>query len=105
MINIENNVINMKKVYVLYEGDAWLSSDSLVIAGIFSSEYTLFQAAKKLIIKNVKINFDPDDYDEHYTKNDYIEDEFIFFKENYQTQGNKVNIMAEKYELDELYDI
>ena len=36
-------------VYVLYEGDAWLSHSSLVPMGIFDSEENVFQAAESLI--------------------------------------------------------
>ena len=36
-------------VFFLYEGDTWLSTDSLVIMGVFSSEDLLKENAKKLI--------------------------------------------------------
>lgn len=36
-------------VFLLYEGNAWLSTDSLVLMGVFSSEDLLEKNAKKLI--------------------------------------------------------
>jgi len=39
----------MATVFLLYEGDEWLSSDSLVLMGVFSSEEKLEKGAKKLI--------------------------------------------------------
>ena len=36
-------------VFFLYEGDTWLSTDSLVLMGVFSSEDLLKENAKKLI--------------------------------------------------------
>ena len=38
-----------KVVYVLYEGDAWLSNSSLVPMGIFDNTDDLMGAARKLI--------------------------------------------------------
>lgn len=39
----------MATVFLLYEGDEWLSSDSLVLLGVFSSEKKLEKGAKTLI--------------------------------------------------------
>ena len=39
----------MKNVYVLYEGDTWLSNSSLVPMGIFDNTDDLMGAARKLI--------------------------------------------------------
>ena len=39
----------MANVFLLYEGDAWLSRDSLVLMGVFSTEETLKKGAKSLI--------------------------------------------------------
>ena len=36
-------------VFFLYKGDTWLSTDSLVLMGVFSSEDLLKENAKKLI--------------------------------------------------------
>lgn len=38
-----------KKVYLLYEGDEWLSTDSLVLMGIFTSKQAFKFNAEKLI--------------------------------------------------------
>ena len=38
-----------RTVLLLYEGDLWLSTDSLVLMGVFSSEDLLEKNAKKLI--------------------------------------------------------
>ena len=95
----------MKKVYLLYEGDAWLSSDSLVLMGVFSSKYTLYDAAEKLISEHVKDNFDPDEYSEYYTEEDFIEDELICLRDRHQTQGGQVNFMVEEAILDRLQEI
>ena len=45
---INNNYYNMV-VYVLYEGDAWLSNSSLVPMGIFDNTDDLYVSAKKLV--------------------------------------------------------
>ena len=39
----------MKEVYVLYEGDSWLSNSSLVPMGIFDNTDDLMVSARKLI--------------------------------------------------------
>jgi hypothetical protein len=39
----------MATVFLLFEGDEWLSSDSLILMGVFSSEKKLEKGAKKLI--------------------------------------------------------
>lgn len=49
-------------VYVLYEGDAWLSSSSLVPMGIFDSEEKVLKAAE-ILIRNTFSNEDDDSVD------------------------------------------
>lgn len=41
-------------VYLLYEGDEWLTTDSLVLMGIFTSPESLKVNAEKLIRQRIK---------------------------------------------------
>ena len=43
-----------KEVTLLYEGDEWLSTDSLVLMGIFTSDESFKANAEKLIRQRVK---------------------------------------------------
>ena len=58
-------------VYLLYEGDEWLSMDSMVLMGIFTSDEYLKVNAEKLIrerakqhIRDAEGNFDPDYFED-----------------------------------------
>ena len=60
-----------ESVYLLYEGDEWLSTDSLVLMGIFTSDEHLKTNAEKLIrerakqhIRDAKEKFDSDYFDD-----------------------------------------
>ncbi len=46
----------METVYLLYEGDEWLSKDSLVLMGIFTSTELLRTNAEKLIRQRAKLH-------------------------------------------------
>lgn len=64
-----------ESVYLLYEGDEWLSTDSLVLMGIFTSDEHLKENAEELIRQRKKqhlrdaeeqtmFDFDDCDHDE-----------------------------------------
>ena len=48
----------MKKVYIIYEGDVWLSNSSLVPMGIFDDMNILLDAAKKLVSNNYGYDYE-----------------------------------------------
>ena len=53
------------KIYLLYEGDAWLSTSSLVLMGVFEDEYKLNEAAETLIQQHARKNFNSEDWSEN----------------------------------------
>lgn len=62
-----------KNVWLLYEGDEWLSSDSLVLMGIFTSKESFKTNAEKLIRERGKKHVR--DYEGQMCKGDeYFED-------------------------------
>jgi len=73
-------------VYVLYEGDAWLSSSSLVPMGIFDELGYVLESARKLI-------------SERYSDEDKANDIFNELADYFQTSGYDVCYMIKKVEL------
>lgn len=47
---------------LLYEGDQWLSNDSLVLMGIFTNQKKLRTSARKLIKERLRDNYDADEF-------------------------------------------
>lgn len=47
-----------KSVYLLYEGDGWLSNGSLVLMGIFDSDEKLKNGAEELISNRINEHYD-----------------------------------------------
>ena len=43
-----------RTAYLLYEGDQWLSTDSMELHGVFTNKRELEKAARKLIAKEAK---------------------------------------------------
>ena len=94
------------KVYLLYEGDAWLSSSSLVLMGVFEVEMILNEAAGELISERAARNFNSEDLcDDDYDLEQFIYDETVHFAETLQTQYGEVKIMAKTATMNELGEI
>lgn len=56
------------KVYLLYEGDEWLSLHSLVLMGVFTSEKELESASNKVIHQKIDRNFNAEGYNDGWCK-------------------------------------
>ena len=94
------------KVYLLYEGDAWLSSSSLVLMGVFEDEMKLNEAAGELISERAARNFNSEDWcDDDYELEKCGYDETVHFAETLQTQYGEVKIMAKTATMNELGEI
>lgn len=104
-----------KNVYLLYEGDEWLSTDSLVLMGIFTSEEKLKENAKKLIRQRAKKHLKTAEqnsiYDFEYPDNDeeniniVVEGMMAELMNNGNTNGWDVNYSYTCAELDKLEEI
>jgi len=78
-----------KVVYVLYEGDAWLSSSSLVPMGIFDNTEDLMVSARELI-------------SERYFDKDEVEGIMLELANYNQVGGYDVNYLIKVVELNVL---
>ncbi len=56
---------------LLYEGDQWLSTGSLVLMGVFTERKPLVRAVCKMIRERLDDNFDPSQYDKECLREDY----------------------------------
>lgn len=97
------------QVYLLYEADAWLSYDSMVLMGVFDSDEALMGAVSELVrdkVANQGVTFkDVDSDDEEEETLDEITERIVdeFFNNNLQTHGNyEVNLYATTAELNRL---
>ena len=79
----------MKEVYVLYEGDSWLSHSSLVPMGIFDNTEDLMVSARELI-------------SERYSDEDEVEDMMLELGNYNQVSGYDVNYLIKVVELNKL---
>lgn len=73
----------MKEIYLLYKGDAWLSTSSLKLIGVFSSPK---KASNYLHKKRKKLGL--------------TQEQLNQFDEIQQTQGYEINYYCERHELD-----
>lgn len=96
-----------KSVYLLYEADQWLSNNSLVLMGIFSSEENLFSAAEKLARKRGKehLRYAKENGYSHTTQGECIEDILSELERNGQTLQWETNYYTERVELDKLEEM
>lgn len=95
---------------LLYEADAWLSRDSMVLMGIFTDRKALVHAVCKWIRERVGDNYNPDFYSEDEEENVYeryaLERKmFRDWKEYRQTHEDTVNIYTVECELNEYGEI
>ena len=96
----------MKTIYLLYEGDAWLSRSSLVLMGVFEDEYKLNEATEALIQEHARKNFNSEDWsDEEYDIEQFVYEEIVHFADTLQTQYGEVRIMAKTATMNELGEI
>ena len=79
----------MKEVYVLYEGDSWLSHSSLVPMGIFDNTEDLMVSARELI-------------SERHSDEDEVEDMMLELGNYNQVNGYDVNYLIKVVELNKL---
>lgn len=78
----------MENVYLLYSGDAWLSTSSLECMGVFATFDKLVELLQEYLSKT-----NPDEVDEMIKE----------IKDNYQTQGHRVNWLVQVMTLNEFY--
>lgn len=72
-----------KSVFLLYEGDEWLSRDSMVLMGVFSSEESLRFNAENLIRQRG---------DEHL---DFVEDQNFFDIDETFSKDEKISLVVD----------
>lgn len=99
----------MATVFLLYEGDEWLSRDSMILMGVFSDMNHLKDAAQELICQRAEehASFARDnfDYPDDATRNDVIDDimEELFSHRN--TCRWTTNYSFVEVELDKLEEV
>lgn len=103
-----------KTVWLLYEGDEWLSTDSLVLMGVFSSRTKLNKAANMLIRQREREHLKDaigNCYDFIDCKTDKQKTEFVCndildeLMNIGSTSGWTTNYMASSVTLDELGEV
>lgn len=101
-------------VFLLYEGDEWLSTDSLVLMGIFTTKETLKANAEKLIRERGNehvsdadgMGYDFDDCETRKEKIDSVcEDILLELIGRGSTSGWTTNYSVTEVELDKLEEI
>lgn len=99
----------IKKVFLLYECDAWLSHDSHVLMGVFTTEEQLEIGCNNLIHQRIEDNFDAEGYDDGWSKSEMQEDfahqmlkELL---ENRQTQTYEINYIIKDVEPNKVNEI
>lgn len=91
------------KAYMLYEGDEWLSTDSLVCLGVFTRIDKLKSAIYKMSRFYVNIGcFDIDDDCDIKSFCSHVRDEVI---ETGQYRGLKASFLVKEIELNKLDEI
>lgn len=103
-----------KTVYLLYEGDQWLSSDSMVLMGIFTSEEHLKVNAEKLIREHASEHlndaeswgYDFDDLETKKGKMDsVVEDILLELMNHHATSSWRTNYSFQEATLNELGEL
>jgi hypothetical protein len=106
--------MEQNEVTLLYEGDEWLSMDSLVLMGIFTSEETFKANAEKLIRQRAKqhvrdaeaMGYDFDDCESRKDKEDSVCDDILLeLCSRGSTSGWTTNYTSTMVELDKLEEI
>ena len=92
-------------MYLLFEGDEWLSKSSLVCMGLFTSPTKLKAAVTQLIRQRIEDNFDPRDYDYDITAEDWVNEQVTEFMESKQTSEGGVLFIAKQVTPNKLEEI
>lgn len=99
----------MDSVFLLYEGDEWLSRDSMVLMGVFTNQAELKSAARELIeqradehLDSAKSNYD---FDEGTTYEDVVDDIMTELFSRRSTVGWLVNYSIVEVETNKLEEI
>ena len=104
----------MKTVSLLYEGDEWLSTDSMVLMGIFTSKKAFERNAQKLIRQRAEQHVDDAegmyyDFDDCKKQRDkekaVVEDILRELCDNGSTSGWTTNYLCKIVTLDKLEEI
>ena len=83
----------MESVYLIYEGDEWLATDSLVLMGVFTNQKKLWQSARQLIRQRAKANAD-----EPVIIKDFVREELECLKEHLQTYSGSYRFLIKVVE-------
>ena len=104
-----------KSVFLLYEGDEWLSNDSMVLMGVFSSEESLKFNAEKLIRQRGDEHLDCAEYQNFFDSNEtfskdekissVVDDILLELLSRGSTSGWSTNYLYQEVILDELGEI
>lgn len=99
----------MDSVFLLYEGDEWLSRHSMVLMGVFTNQAELKSAARELIeyradehLDIAKSNYN---FDDDATEEDVVEDILTELFSRGATQGWLTNYSVVKVETNKLEEI
>jgi len=99
----------MDKVYLLYEGDEWLSNSSMVLMGVFTDTNKLKSAAKELIEQRADEHLDVAkenyDFDEDATEGDVIDEILLELFSRRSTSGWLTNYSIVEVETNKLEEI
>lgn len=81
-----------KEVFLLYEGDSWLSTGSLVLLGVFTSTEKLVDGVCEYVHNNLNVYIDDEEVENADDVTERICDEF--FINGMQTQCYSSNLYA-----------
>lgn len=99
----------MDNVFLLYEGDEWLSRNSMVLMGVFTSQVELKSAARELIEQRADEHLDVAksnyDFDDDATEEDVVEDILTELFSRGATQGWLANYSVVEVETNKLEEI
>lgn len=87
-------------IYLLYEADAWLSTDSKELIGVFTTEKQLFKAVKSSMRNRFKCGIFDRENESITTATNRMFDEFV--NNGYQTQSYPINLFAENVETNKI---
>ena len=81
------------EVYLLYEGDEWLSISSQVLMGIFTNDQDLKKGCEELVRSRADRNFTDEDRESFDTIEDFVEDSVNELMSNRQLLGYYTSFM------------
>ena len=99
----------MDSVFLLYEGDEWLSRNSMVLMGVFTNQVELKSAAREPIEQRADEHLDIAksnyDFDDDATEEDVVEEILIELFSRGATQGWLTNYSVVEVETNKLESI